>query len=265
MDHQVIKSQVKENLKEAIRQAVDGLGGFGRFVKAGDKILIKPNWNTSHQYPGSSDREFVGIFADLCHEAGAIEVTVADASTIFLQTSNVMAKWQAKVLLTERPWLAIVDLGTGKYIKKTVKGGKYLKSVSVPELLERVDKVFILPCLKTHSMAQYTGALKIAVGLMKRSERWLMHAAHLQEKVAEINAAYKPDLIMMDARKCFITGGPMTGTVREPGLILASTDRVALDLEGVKIIQSFDGNSLAGIKPEELPQIKRALELGVDR
>ena len=158
-----------------------------------------------------------------------------------------------------------IDLAKGKYVKKDVTNGKYLKTVSMPELLYQVDKVFILPCLKTHSMAQYTGALKIAVGLMKRSERWAMHASHLQEKIAEINAAYKPDLIVMDARKCFITGGPMTGTVRELGLVMASTDRIAIDLEGVKIIQSFEGNSLVGVKPEELPQIKRALELGIDR
>jgi uncharacterized protein (DUF362 family) len=265
MDRQVIKIEVKENLKEAIKQAVDGLGGFGRFVAPGDKVLLKPNWNTSHQYPGSSDREFVGLFADLCHEAGAGEVTVGDASTVFLITANVMKKWGSDKLLDGRPWLKIVDLSKGKYVKKDVPNGKYLKTVSMPELLYQVDKVFILPCLKTHSMAQYTGAIKIAVGILKRSERWLMHADHLQEKIAEINAVYKPDLIVMDARKCFITGGPMTGTVRELGLVMASTDRIAIDLEGVKIIQSFEGNSLVGVKPEELPQIKRALELGIDR
>jgi len=265
MNDQVIRVEVKENLKEAIRQAVDGLGGFGQFVKAGDKILIKPNWNTSHQYPGSSDREFVGIFADLCQEAGAGEVTVADASTIFLQTASVMKKWGAEKLLDGRPWLKVVDLSKGQFVKKSVPNGKYLKTVSMPKLLYQVDKVFVLPCLKTHSMAQYTGALKIAVGILKRSERWAMHASRLQEKISEINVAYKPDLIVMDARKCFITGGPMTGTLREPGLVLASTDRIAIDLEGVKIIQSFEGNSLADIKPEDLPQIKRALELGIDQ
>jgi len=265
MDRQVIKIEVKENLKEAIRQVVDGLGGFAKFIKPGDKILIKPNWNTSHQYPGSSDREFVGVFADLCHEAEAAEVTVGDASTIFLLTGNVMKKWGAEKLSAGRPWLKVVDLGKGKYVKKAVSNGKYLKTVSMPELLYQVDKVFVLPCLKTHSMAQYTGALKIVVGILKRSERWLMHADHLQEKIAEINTAYRPDLIVMDARKCFITNGPMTGEVRMPGLVLASTDRIAADIEGVKIIQSFEGNDLTGVKPEELPQIKRALELGIDR
>jgi uncharacterized protein (DUF362 family) len=265
MEHQVIKIEAKGDLREAISKAVNGLGGFGRFVSKGDKVLIKPNWNTSHTYPGSSDPEFVGVFADLCFEAGAGEVTVGDASTIFLITGKVMKKWGADKLLNGRSWLKIVDFSKGKYVKKTIPGGKYLKSVRVPELLDQVDKVFILPCLKTHFMAQYTGAIKIAVGIMKRSERWRMHASHLQEKIAEINAAYKPDLIVMDARKCFITNGPMTGTVREPGLVLASTDRVAMDIEGVKIIQSYEGNDLAGIKPEDLPQIKRAIELGVDR
>jgi len=263
--NKVIKIEVGGDLRAAVKSAVDGLGGFGNFVKAGDKILIKPNWNTSHQYPGSSDREFVGVFADLCHEAGAAEVTVGDASAIFAITRNVMNKWGTDQLTEGRPWLKIVDFGKGEYIKKDVPNGKYLKTASIAALVYQVDKVFILPCLKTHSLAQLTGALKIAVGIVKRSEHWAMHAGHLQEKIAEFNTLYKPDLIVMDARKCFITNGPMTGEVREPGLILASNDRIAIDLEGVKIIQGFAGNDLAGLKPEDLPQIKRAIELGIDR
>jgi uncharacterized protein (DUF362 family) len=46
-------------------------------------------------------------------------------------------------------------------------------------------------------------------------------------------------------------------------LILASEDRIAIDVEGIKIIQSFKGNSLKGINPWNLPQIKRAVELGI--
>jgi uncharacterized protein (DUF362 family) len=84
------------------------------------------------------------------------------------------------------------------------------------------------------------------------------------EKVAEMNLLYKPDLVIMDARKCFISGGPAKGEVREPGLILASESRVAIDIEEVKIIQGYEGNSLIGQKPEELRQIKYAQELGVE-
>jgi uncharacterized protein (DUF362 family) len=189
---------------------------------------------------------------------------VGDSCTYFLKTASVMKKWGCHELQAGRPWLKLVNFDEGKWVKKPVPGGKFLKSVSVPELLDRIDKLFILPCLKTHKLAQYTGALKLSVGLMKPIERLPMHASHLQEKVAEINAVVKPDLVVMDARKCFITYGPMTGTIREPGLLLASTSRTAIDLEGIKIIQGYEGSDLAGIVPEELPQMKRALELGID-
>ena len=260
----IIKVAVGNDLKDSIRQAVEGLGGFTRFVAPGDKILIKPNFNTADPYPGSSDRDFVAAFAELCREAGAGEIMVGDSCTYFLKTASVMKKWGCHLLMTGRPWLKIVNFDEGKWVKKPVPGGKYLRSVSVPELLDQIDKLFILPCLKTHALAQYTGALKLSVGLMKPIERLPMHASRLQEKVAEINAVVKPDLIVMDARKCFIAGGPMSGELREPGLVLASTSRTAIDLEGIKIIQSYENNDLAGIVPEQLPQMKRALELGID-
>jgi uncharacterized protein (DUF362 family) len=147
--------------------------------------------------------------------------------------------------------------------KKEIAKAKYLKSVSVTKILERPDKIVLLPCLKTHKYAQFTGTLKLAVGFMKPIERIKLHMIHLQEKIAELNTLFKPDLIIMDARKCFINGGPAEGEVKEPNLILTSDDRVAIDVEGIKIIQSFKGNSLRNIDPWELPQIKRAVELGV--
>jgi len=120
-----------------------------------------------------------------------------------------------------------------------------------------------LPCLKTHKYAQYSGALKLAVGFMKPTERIGLHLSHIQEKIAELNSLFNVDLIIMDARKCFITKGPAEGEIRKPNLILVSNDRIAIDIEGIKIIQSFEGNSLKNINPWELPQIKRAIELNL--
>jgi uncharacterized protein (DUF362 family) len=137
-------------------------------------------------------------------------------------------------------WGLISDL----FPIKEVLNAKYLKSVSLTEILDRVDKIIFLPCLKTHKYAQYTGALKLAVGFMKPVERINLHLSYLQEKIAELNTLFNVDLIIMDARKCFITRGPAEGEVREPNLILASDDRIAIDVEGIKIIQSFKGNSL---------------------
>jgi uncharacterized protein (DUF362 family) len=100
---------------------------------------------------------------------------------------------------------------------------------------------------------------------MERKQRIRMHMSrNVPEKVAELNLGYKPHLIIMDARKIFVTKGPMDGQVEKPQKILIGTNRSDIDLEGVKLIQSYEAdNKLLNKKPEEIRTVKRALELGI--
>ncbi len=85
-------------------------------------------------------------------------------------------------------------------------------------------------------------------------------------KVAELNLGFKPSLIIMDARKIFVTNGPASGRVESPLKILAGTNRVSIDVKGVKIIQSYHAkNKMEGKDPLDVGTIKRALELGIDQ
>ena len=148
------------------------------------------------------------------------------------------------------------------------QGAKYLKSVKFPRILFNPDtKIIILPCMKTHFFGEYTGAFKLAVGFMERKQRVKMHISRkVPEKVAEMNLAYKPHLILMDARKVFVTGGPKTGKVETPLKILAGTSRLTLDIRGVEIIQSYkERNKLENKNPLEIRTIKRAIELNIDQ
>ena len=260
----ISKVIVQDNLKEAIAKAVSQIGGFGQFIKSGDKVLLKPNFNTADAYPASSDPVFLRAVVELVYQAGASQVIIGDASTMSVKTRQVMEKlgiFDLEKSFSPVPKILVFE--EGKWVKKKIPQGKYLKSVSVPEILDQVDKLILLPCLKTHFLAQYTGSIKIVVGFMKPIERLRMHAGHLKEKVAELALVISPDLILMDARKCFITKGPTDGALAQPNLILASESRINIDIEGIKIIQSFEGNSLAGIQPEDIGQIKRAREIGI--
>lgn len=260
--HKLAKVKVEKGLKEAIFKAVGLIGGFEQFIKRGETVLLKPNFNTADPFPASSDPEFIKAVVELIYDCGAKIVMIGDSSTMRLNTRKVMEKLKIFNLENmERP-PRIYVFGERKWIKKEIPGAKYLKKVSVSEFLDRADRLILLPCLKTHSFAQFTGSLKLAIGFMKPIQRVRLHLRNLQEKIAELNKLINPTLIIMDARKCFIKRGPEEGTVREPNLILASDDRVAIDVEGVKIIQEFPGNSLKGINPWELPQLKRATELG---
>jgi len=259
----VAKVKVKENLKKSILEAVDLVGGFKRFINPGEVILLKPNFNTADPFPASSDPEFLKAVVELVYDCGAKIVMIGESSTMSLNTRKIMEKLKIFDLENMKQPPRIYVFEERKWVRKEIPDGKYLKRVTVTNFLDRADKLILLPCLKTHSYAQFTGSLKLSVGFMKPLQRIRLHLRHLQEKIAELNKIINPDLIIMDARKCFINKGPAEGEVREPGLILASTDRVAIDVEGIKVIQGFKGNSLKNINPWELPQIKRAVEIGI--
>ena len=61
------------------------------------------------------------------------------------------------------------------------------------------------------------------------SDRIWMHAWRLREKLSDLNLVVAPGLIIIDGRRCFITGGPSAAEVREPNLRFASGDRIAID------------------------------------
>lgn len=259
----VAKIKFEGDLKDSISKAVNLIGGFEKFIKKGEVVLLKPNFNTADPFPASTDFEFLKTVVGLIYNVGAKIVMIGDSSTMSLNTRKVMEKLGIFELEKMENPARIYVFEERKWVKKEIPAGKYLKSVSVTEFLDRADKLVLLPCLKTHCYAQFTGSLKLAVGFMKPIQRVKLHLRNLQEKIAELNKLIKPALIIMDARKCFITKGPAEGEVREPNFILASEDRIAIDVEGIKIIQSFKGNSLKNLDPWQLPQIKLAAEFGL--
>jgi uncharacterized protein (DUF362 family) len=261
----VSKIKVKDDLRNSILEAVDRIGGFKKFINPGETILLKPNFNTADSFPASTDLEFLKTVVELIYEYDPKIIMIGDSSTMSINTRETMEKIGVFELERMEKPPRIYVFEERKWIKKKIPGAKYLKNVSVTNFLDRADKIILLPCLKTHFLAQYTGALKLSVGFMKPYQRVPLHARHLQDKIAELNKIVPADLVIMDARKCFINKGPAKGKIKEPNLILASDDRVAIDVEGIKIIQSYRGNSLKGINPLEVLQIKRALELGIGK
>lgn len=264
----VYKVKAESDIKKSIETVVSSLGGFKNYVKSNETILIKPNYNTADESPASTAPDFLKAVVELCYESGATKVIVGESSTFTIKNHSITTQktlCQACVYELEKlegkPEIYIFD--DHEWVTKNIENAKYLKKVSVPKMMDEVDKIILLPCCKTHFIAEFTGALKIIIGFMKPTERIKFHLGKVSEKVVEMNLIYQPDLIIMDARKCFITGGPSKGEAREPGLILASENRVDIDIEEVKIIQSYQGNSLEGKRPEDLVQIKYSKSLGI--
>lgn len=197
---------------------------------------------------------------ELLYEHGASEVVLGESSTFTLNTRDVL-KETGMLRIAEEAGARVVVFNEGKWVKvKTL--GRHMKSTHLAEEIFRADKIVYALCMKTHSAATFTGSLKLAIGMMRPSDRLWMHLWRLEEQIADLNTAVHPDLMVMDARKCFISGGPAHGEVREPGWILASGDRIALDVEALRVMKGYEGNSLEkGVW--DFGQIRSAVELGL--
>ena len=267
----VSKVAYEGNLKESIELSVSLIGGIKKLVNKGDIILLKPNYNTADPFPGSSDPEFIKAVIDMLYESGAGKVILGER-TAFLHSRKVLEqagivkvaeKAGAEVRVFGKDgWRAMFDRKGWRRVK--IPEGQYLRKVSLAKEALEMEKIVYAPLIKTHHAAEFTGAIKLSMGFVKPFfDQITFHAWHLQEKLAELSLVVKPDLIIMDARKVFITGGPAKGELREPNLILASGNQVAIDVEGVKILQSYPGNGLEGKNVWDLVQIKHAVKLGI--
>jgi uncharacterized protein (DUF362 family) len=248
----------KTNLKGGVLQTVDLIGGFRKAIAKGDEILLKPNFNTGDLPPASSDPDFVKAVIELLYEHGASKVILGESSMSSLSTRKVFEE-TGMLRKAENAGAEVVCFDEGEW-SRIQTGGKYLKEVSLPERALEAKKLVYACCMKTHLWAKFTLSLKLAVGFMKPEERGLLHESYLQEKIADLNLVVHPSLIIMDGRKCLISGGPARGELRNPNIILASGDRIATDVEAVKVIKSFEESDLTA-DPWTYAQIRRAIEL----
>ncbi len=129
---------------------------------------------------------------------------------------------------------------------------KHIKEVQVPKIITEIPNFISLPVLKTHNLDKMTAALKNQYGVHQRM-RILMHA-YLSEAIACINKLADPLGAIMDATVCLQGNGPLMGQPVPMGLVLGSTDLVAIDTVAAQII---------GIDPQKMKTIKEGQKVGL--
>lgn len=115
-------------------------------------------------------------------------------------------------------------------------------------------------------------SLKNSVGMvakkLPRDDHDFMQELHFSSNqrrmIAEINAAYAPALIVLDGIEAFISGGPDKGERASPEVVLAGTDRIAIDAVGIALLRYFGCKTeVARGKIFQQEQIARAVDLGL--
>jgi uncharacterized protein (DUF362 family) len=234
----------------------------------GKNILIKPNFNTSDETPGSTHIDTLKAILVRAREMGAKRLAIGDRSGPE-PTEQVFDKKGIRALAGsfDAQLLNFDELGEDGYVKITPPGSHWKAGFLVAKPVAETECVVSTCCLKTHQYGGvFTMSLKNSVGVVPRKGNTLMRELHSspdqRRMIAEINAAYRPAVIVLDGLVAFVDQGPMTGPRKDAGVFLAGTDRVAIDAVGVAILKYLGSND-AIMKPAVFAQeqIARAVEL----
>lgn len=224
----VSKVLVEQDLTASVHRSVGLVGWLGKVISRGDRVMVKPNFNSADPFPGSTDLGFLKAVVQLLRDAGAQVVVGETSGGIWRPTRRVMEKLAAMPVLREMGVKFIAFDDRPKDWVRINIGGEYLREVVMPRSAYEADRLVYLPCMKTHQVARFSLSLKLAMGFIHPGQRRGLHLRNLERKVVEINLAWQPDLIIMDGRKAFVSGGPDKGELVEPGVVMASGDIVAL-------------------------------------
>ena len=258
---QSIDRYESENLHKALIKSLDLLGGLNRIVHPGSRVFVKINHLSPPSLPEDNiitHPTFTKKFLRLLLDIGCL-VTIGD---------DIQSKTEDGFLISGYRKIC-TDLGvrlvnlkeTG--FKEIPCKGEILKKAYVSPLALDSDFLINLPKLKTHSFTAYTGAIKNLYGIIPHGLRCSYHREFPQSEIfckmlVDIFSCAPPHLNIMDAIQAMEGEGPSAGSPRNVGLILASSDAVALDAVATKII---------GLDPERVHTTKNAADrrLGIAR
>jgi len=266
---------VQGRTKISIVKTTDRADGVKRSVNLlavnpikGKDVLLKPNFNSADVFPGSTHNDTLLSLIRQLKTMGAKSVTIGErcgpgSTAKVLKEKGIpelCAKESVRIInfedLPDNQWVHLKPAKShwhdGFYVAKPVVDSECVVSTC---------------CLKTHGYGGvFTMSLKLSVGVTHKKNMSELHTSFksMRKMIAEINQAYRPSLIVMDAMEAFVDGGPSSGVRKRADLIIAGTDRIAIDAVGLAVLKDLGSNdAVMKKKIFEQEQIARAVELGL--
>jgi len=259
------------NRSQGVQQAIEMLGIP---PVQGKRVFVKPNFNSADPTPGSTHPEVLRTLIEQLRIMGADRITLGDRSGMG-NTRQVMQKLGVFELAEELKFETVVfdDLSADEWVRVDAPGSHWKKGFSFARPCLEAEAVVQTCCLKTHRYGgHFTLSLKNSVGLVANYDPQdgynymteLHNSPHQRRMIAEINTAYQPDLIILDGVEAFVNGGPEAGKRVASQVILAGTDRIAVDAVGVALLRHFGTTKeVSQGKIFKQDQIDRAVRLGL--
>lgn len=213
---------------QAVRSAINTLGGMQSFVKHGDRVLIKVNicGGVPELKATYTTKEVAGIVVDMVREAGG-EPMICDADMVWTKFwSN--AKAEGWPEWAKEKGVKLVNLSDTRIVRFDFGNETMPKERVSKEILD-ADVIISIPAMKTHLMTGVTLGMKNMYGTFPEIDKAKYHKLGIDEVIYWVNYAFTPNLTIIDGSIGGETVGPLSCDAVEFRTIIASNSVVTAD------------------------------------
>jgi uncharacterized protein (DUF362 family) len=236
----------------ATRKALEAFGGISRFVKKGQRVVLKPNMSFSRtpEFATTTHPQVVVTVAQACIEAGAQQVLVLDHT--LHRAELCLERAGIREACKNIPGVHVLALQERKFFGEIkIPQGKVLERVEVMKEVLDNSVLINLPVAKSHSATGVSMGIKGLMGLIW--DREIFHSqVNINQALADLATVIKPQLTLLDATRALTSGGPGgPGEVKKLNLVIAGINPVAVDSYGVSLVPWY-GQNFKGRQVEHL-------------
>lgn len=215
-----------------VTKVLEPLGGMTRFVKPGDRVVVKPNigWDRRPEQAANTHPLVVKAVVAQALLAGAKKVQVFDRTCNEQRRcyANSGIEQAIRELNDDRAMIEHID--QRKFVPVEIAKGKTLTRWEIYKDALDCDCYINLPVAKHHGLSRLTLGLKNSMGVIGGNRGSLHH--DLGQSLADLATVIRPKLTLIDATRILLDNGPQGGNlddVRRMDTLIAAVDPVAAD------------------------------------
>jgi uncharacterized protein (DUF362 family) len=233
------------------------LGGMNKFVRPGDRVVVKPNigWDRAEKFAANTNPVIVRALVEQALEAGASKVQVFDRTCNEKRRCYKNSGIEDTLKSLKNNKVSIEHIDDRKFIPIEIERGKSLSRMNIYKDALEADCYINLPVAKHHGLSRLTLGLKNSMGVIG-GNRGMMHF-NLGQKLADLATVIQPALTVIDATRILLDNGPQGGRLEDVKItdtIIASVDPVAADAYAT---------TLFNMQPDEIESTVAAYKLGL--
>lgn len=243
-----------EDPKTCLIDAIDKLGGIDKFVKQGDRVLVKVNicGGVPENNSTFTSLDVADALCDLIQGAGGVP-TFADADMVWIKFKEA-ARDSGYTKWAEEKGVDLINLSETPVVNFDFGPDSALGTEKVSMMAIQADLIISVPAMKTHLLTGVTLAMKNMYGTFPDIDKAKFHKKSIESVIYEINSAFTPNLVIIDGTVGGEAVGPLSARPLYYQTIIASDDVVQADSVAGQMI---------GYKPLDITHIRMAYEAGL--